>query len=210
MRLKNFLFTFNWIIVVIISTFGILVFLNAIKTDFVWNALSRIKSYTPLGPYIVLTFFSSLIILNMVYLIVKIFFRKYASTIKVNEGNSEVCYEIDCLEDTITSNILKLPEIADTWVSIKVPRKNINNVPAQIDVGFSLYEGYSGKTAAQKIKDIVELTLKHLIDYDKDVQFKIRLNKIVSKNLSKKGGKTGHPPPLFRGPVYPVEEEYEE
>ncbi len=209
MKFKNFLFTFNWVIVVTISTLGMLTFLKVIEPDYVKNTLNKIKSYTPFGPYMVLTLSSSLIILNIVYLIVKVFCRKYASTIKVLDGNTEVSYDIDCIEDTITSNILKLSEVSDTWVSIKVPRKNIDSIPTEIEVGFSLYEGYSGKSVAQKIKDIAQLTLKHLIDYNKEVQFKIRLNKIISKTPSKKHFKSDEPPTLFKGPVYPVEDDSE-
>ncbi len=208
MKFKNFIFVFNWIIVVVLATVGVLLFLNVLNASVIINLLSRIKSYQPLGPYILIALCSSIIILNIVYLIVKIFFRRYASVIRVKDGNSEVSYDVDCIEDTITSNILKLPEIYDTWVSIKVPRKNPTNLPTEIEVGFSLYEGYSGKSVSQKIKDIAVLTLKHLIDYDKEILFRIRLNKIVSKNPPKKD-KNSEPPQLFRGPIYPIEDDIE-
>lgn len=206
MRFKNFIFVFNWIVVVLLSTLSILVFLNLVSAEIIINTLKKIKSYTPLGPYVLIALCSSMVILNIVYLIVKIFFRRYASVIRVKETNSEVSYDIDCIEDTITSNILKLPEVSDTWVSIKVPRKTLPGLLTEIEVGFSLYEGYSGKEVAQKIKEVALLTLKHLIDYDKEVLFRIQLTKIVPKNLSKKD-KRGEPPSLFRGPVYPVEDD---
>lgn len=208
MRFKNFIFVFNWIIVVFLSTLGVLLFLNILNASVIINLLSKVKAYNPLGPYILITLCSSIIILNIVYLIVKIFFRRYASVIKVIDSNSEVSYDVDCIEDTITSNILKLPEISDTWVSIKVPRENSMNLLTEVEVGFSLYEGYSGKNVSQKIRDIAISTLKHLIDYDKEVLFRIRLNKIVSKNSSKKD-KNNESHQLFRGPVYPIEDDIE-
>lgn len=208
MRFKNFIFVFNWIIVVLIATISVLSFLNILDSAAIVNIVRKIKSYNPFGPYIMIALSSSVIILNTVYLIVKIFFRRYASIIKIKDANSEVSYDIDCIEDTITSNILKLPEISDTWVSIKVSRKNPLNLPTLVEVGFSLYEGYSGKDVAQKIKEIVVLTLKHLIDYDKDILFRIQLNKIVPKNSSKRQ-KNSEPPQLFRGPIYPIEDDIE-
>jgi hypothetical protein len=208
MTFKNFILIFDGILVTLFSTIGILMSVGIINTQSLVETFSKLKSNTPLGPLIIISIFSTIVILNLVYLIMRIFFSRYASTIKVTQENSEVLYNIDCIEDAIASNILKLQEVEDAWVSIKVPKKASENSHTEIEIGFSVYEGYSVKNVSQKIKEIATLLLKHLIDYEKNLMFKIRLNKIVSKNISKKERKEKEVPP-FRGPVYPIDDEIE-
>lgn len=152
-----------------------------------------------------------LILVNVVVVGARWFSSKYDTHVRCKTPDGEVSITVYALEETLARLVGTLPEIAGITVTVRKEKLQLDK-PVLVVASVKAYEGISLKEITERVKEVILHRYQEIIESHVKPTIEICVYKLVERQPRKEPApkKTRKEVPseeIFRGPVYPMDEE---
>lgn len=198
---------FNWLITVALGILGFLWLSQIMEATQISEPILNIFYSGSWMRFIFLTLSIYLVFFNILYLLGPLFNPKYVSHIELGVPGGNFAISVSAIEHSLKRAVKKLPEVHDVTIHLYKATKS-ETKPIRIVVHCSTWEGANVKEVTEKVKEIITLRFKEIIEVKEPPIFQIMIANIeerAKKGENKKKTQTADRQHMFYGPEYPID-----
>ncbi len=199
--------TFNWLITVAVGVIGFLWISQLVPLHPFSDTLITTLNTSAWARFAFLAVSIYLVLFNVLYLFGPLFNPKYAYHIELGVAGGNFSISVSAIEHSLKRAVKKLPEVSDVNVHLYKDIKSRTKKPMRIVVHCSTWEGANVKEVTEKVKEIITLRFKEIIEVQEPPVFQIMISHIEERSKKpdsrKKSSDTKQH--MFYGPEYPID-----